>query len=542
MLRKIAGIWLLGLTIGVAHGQGEANSENTEVPSETRELEAGQPPGGEEGEPLATVDPVDPVEPLAPLPATLEEALAVPPLPDEGTTVYFNEDFVPGASPDLFENLAEVPSGGGGSFVGGEGGESPLGDFSISSGEMLPGGFGSVLSRQGWRFGLGTQAMYDSNIFLDGANERSDLKLTASPSFEYRSAPAGVPGQINFLYTPHFRHYVDNDDLSTIDHALNSTISYTGARTVFTATASGGRFSHADRFVGGVSESVRANGIVSLHQQIGSRSSLRFNWQGSFNRDEARQASSAILGEPERKSSVAQLSAFWQASSKTQFGPSLRYNTQTSTLSGDHRSVSFLGVIEHQPKEGLELSLSLGVERVLEARFGQDESYDGTGTFTITYDVDERVRLGADLSYASVGQGNGSTRSGGGGQRFSGDAYVVYQPNPDWRFRVVGTFDSFPSADGGNTSIENNRIQATLSRIIPSGSISLTGRLSVTDFEVSGGGLPRGDSNYHSLILRYVRELGDQGRLNTSLFWSESSGGGLDWDRIQAAIGLDWDF
>lgn len=547
MLRRlIGGIFLWVVLVGLVRAQGEAPDNEGDQPESAQPEAESEVVPDPEAEPEiipeggVPIDPVDPVEEVAPPPVGLEEALALPPEAEPGTTVYFNDYLVPEGTPDLFEDLSSDGEGGAGS----SGLLSTDQEFfydGIASNELLPGGFDTVLNRQGWRVGLGVQALYDSNVFLDSRNEREDLKLTASPTFEYRSAPDGVPGLVTARYTPHFRYYVDNDELSTIDHSLLTTLSYTGSRGSMGAEVNAGRYSRTDRFVGGLSESTRINGDLFFEQQMGSRSILRGSVMGSYVEDEARGASSAILGDPETERLTGQVSGLWQATNKTRFGPTIRYTSQASSLSGNHRSVSFLGLVEHSPRDEFDLSLSLGIERVIEASLGRPEETDVTGSFTMDYQMNDRLKLGADLGYASVGRGNRISRNGGGGQRFTGDVDLTYEPNPDWRFQLAATLDSFPSADQANTSVNNTSYSASVIRQLPDGSLGLTGRMGIAEFD-SVGPAARGDSDYYSVALKYIRRIGRQGRLNASLLWSENSGSGLDWERIQAAIGVDWDF
>lgn len=449
--------------------------------------------------------------------------------------------------PDAFEDLLEEEP------ASAESGDVAIGGWAGSGGgfasgvvlsELLPLGFQAPLERQGFRFGASIQSSYDSNIFVDESNEEDDFVMTFSPTAQYRSAPAGVPGLVTATYTPYLRFYLENDDLNTIDHSADARISFTGTRGAFELGANYGHFTRSDRFVGGLVESDTISAHVAASYQVGSRTTIDASGRIHYSEESDQGRTTAVGRGNDNRTAQLQLSAYWQATSKTRFGPSVRYTEGSSGSTGDRQALAFLVVADHTRSQRLSFDTSLGLEQV-ESDFGRsDGKWDLTGSFGANYRPNDRLAVGVDLRYQAIPDGNSQVqRSGGGSQNLVGNLSLTYTPNPQWQFQTAAQLDTFPSSDQTGSSIGDQTYSASVRRLLPEGAISLQGSLGFSQYDtVRGGGATPGDEEFRSLAVRYDRPvMSGRGNLNASLQWSQSSGN-RDWDRLQAALGLDIQF
>ena len=444
--------------------------------------------------------------------------------------------------PDAFEDL-DAPLGPIG--LGGSSRNVEAFDAEIRRSELLSGGFQSPLERQGWRFGMGVQSIYDSNVYAETVDEVSDLSLVVSPSVEYRSAPAGVPGQITLRYTPFIRLYLAETDLNTVDHSANGSVSFTGTRGRFQVSANYGLFASANQYTGGLRETESLGVQASTAYQLAPRTSLEASLSASKTESTGLgRTGVAAGGGNDQESLQLQVAAYWQATPKTRFGPSVRYSKSTSTSIGDRDALAFLVVADYVPRDELSFSGSLGVERVgSDAAFDQD-STSMTGSFGVNYRPDDRITLGADLSYQAIPAGSRrATRTGGGQQSFTGGLSLGYTPNPDWSFGVNVSADAFPSEDSSNYSIGDQSFGASVTRQLPQGSLSLSGRMGFSTYDALGPVTDARDGqDYRSLSLRYQRPvLAERGSFHSAIQWSDNSGD-RDWQRWQITLGMDMAF
>lgn len=521
-----------------------------------------QPEIEQEGPPDSELDPdikIEPTDPspdlVIPLPEVREgeeegNPTGVPvvlPTESEGGSSP-SLDFLTPGDPDIYSDLELEESED--STESSDTGVLGFGEERFDSGvlrnESLPGGFQIPLAREGFRFGVGVQGSYDSNVYLAERGESDDFNMTISPTFEYRSAPPGVPGLVTAIYSPFVRLYLEEDDLSTIDHSASASVSYTGARGSYSVAGNFGRFSRADRFVGGVVETQSFSGSLHAEYRVASRTTLRVDWSEIYSTDSDRGQSTQVQGNSDNRTSVGQAALYWQATSKTSIGPSIRYSRSSSATNGDRDSWAFLVVADHSRGESLSLSGSIGVETVESDQIGEESGLDFTGNFGLTYRPSDRVAVTADVRYEAIPQGNvQATRSGGGSQNLTGRVEVTYTPNAEWIFGFGAIVDSFPVADLTNYSVGDQTYRAWVTRNLTNGSLTFEGSLSMSDFERVGAvNAPRTDDESHSLALRYQRNIQVQGqaaRANASLQWSQNSGD-RDWERLQATLGVDVSF
>lgn len=478
--------------------------------------------------------------------------LAEIPLDEASAGFLPEEDLWLPEEPDVFEDLDLGP---GELEIGpiGIAGVAPAYGQSFDSGvrgrELLPSGFQSPMETKGFRFGVNTQLTYNSNIFADESGEVDDFTFTISPTVQYRSAPDGVPGQVSLSYTPFIRLYVDQTDLNTIDHSASGTVSYAGARGTFSASVNYGLFTHTDRESGGLQETESFSYRSASTYQIASRTSLEATSSFRITNDNgvSRSGNSVSGTGSDDRVSQFQLAGFWQATTRTRFGPSVRFSRSTSDNVGDRDAQALLFVADYQPRPELSLNGSIGVEQVQEDGFMGSSSRDSTnltGGFGVNYRPNDRISLQADLTYAAIPQSRSTAyRSGGGDSSFSGGLSLRYTPNLWWSFGLGVNLDAYPSADSTNYSINDQTYTASVTRTLPTGSISLVGSLSFSGYD-SVGTVDRDqdDGEYRSVTLSYGRPVfAERASFSSSLQWADNSGN-TDWSRFQATLGLGFGF
>ena len=415
-------------------------------------------------------------------------------------------------------------------------------DAGVVESELLPRRFARPLEREGFQFGIGGQLNYDSNIFLDEEDEVSDFFLVISPAAEYRSAPEGVPGLIRAYYRPFVRFYLDESDLNTVDHSAGANLDYEGARLRVAASAYYGRFSRSDRFVGGLTETENISGSLGVAYDLTARTSVEAGWWGSRTQDDE---GGGVGEESENTVSRFEVSGWWQATAKTRGGPAVRYSENSSGTTGDREALAFLVRVDTTPRQELNLSGSLGVERVEGDEVDGGSSTDLTGEVRVDYRPNDRLSLFGELSYEAIPtqRTRRFDRGGGGSPTITGQLVALYQPSELWTVRASARAESFPSPEAVGYSVGDQTYSVVLIRNLPRGLVSLGGDMSFSKYDDVGEvAEAREDQQVYSVVLRYNRWiLGDRTAFDSSLRWSTSEGD-RTWDRFQAAVGINYQF
>jgi len=404
--------------------------------------------------------------------------------------------------------------------------------------ELLPRTFAGPLDREGFRFAVGGQLNYDSNIFLEESGGVSDLFFVLAPAVEYRSAPDGVPGVVDAFYRPFVRLYLDESSLNTIDHSAGLDIAFESRRTALNAGVRYGRFTRSDRFVREVLESENLLAFARGEYNLTEKTSIEAGWRG--NRIE-----NLETGGTRSTTSRFELTGWWQTTVKTRVGPSVRYTDSTSDTTGDREAIAVMAVVDSSPRQELNLSAGLGVERVRGDRVGGGSDTSPTGRLAVDYRPSEKVSLFGDLRYEAISRRSAVRfdRGGGGEPALTGQLVAIYRPNRAWAFRAEARAETFPSQDTAGYSIADQVYSLVVTRFLPAGALSLEGDLSFADYEQVGDVAEnRRNQETYGLAVRYTHWLlAERTALDSVMRWSTNRGNG-DWDRFQASLGLNYQF
>ena len=447
-----------------------------------------------------------------------------------------------GGMPDAFEDLEVVGPIGLTRLTGGP----TVFDVGLQQNELL--WSLKPLEREGFHMGISTKAGYDSNLDLDEANEVADLTLTFAPRFSYRSAPDGVPvpGLVTLRYTPFIRRYLEESDRSRVDHMASADVGFTGTRGQIQTSADYGRFSHADRTVGGRQETESFQALASASYRLAPRTFLEANLLGKISRDQRQDPSMMGPGiSSESRNGQIQLAGFWQATAKTRLGPSVRYSGSSTSNRGDRDSWAFLMVADHVPRSNLSLHGTLGVEWFNSDSIFYPEGHGVTGRFAVNYRPSDRIVLAVDLRHEAIPEGVDSvTRTGGGRRTLTGGARCQYTPNPQWTMVLRANANSFPLASASNYDVNELNYRAMVTRHLPKGSLSVEGTMGFSDYTATGPvTTPISDGRYRSVSLLYERPVwfSERGRFHSTIRWSDNSGND-EWEQWQAGVGLNFEF
>lgn len=417
---------------------------------------------------------------------------------------------------------------------------------SAARSELVSQGLRLPFDRQGFRLGGGTQVSYDSNVFLLESDVVDDFIGTVFATVDFRSAPEGVPGLVTASYTPYLRLYLQESELTGVDHFFSSSVSNSGTRGEIGLTGNFGQFNRPDRYVGGRSTSRTWSGSAVVSYQPGARTSLEASMRAMYS-DESDRERAFAPGVSSQDSLVltGRLGAWWRLSSRTQIGPTLRYSHSSSGSIGDQSSVALLLGVNYEPRERVRVSAFGGLERLESDRLNGDSEIDFTAGVSSDYRITDKVSVGVDLRYEGIPEGRSdSLRSGGGAQNVVGEVFVSYAPVPVWLFALNAQADAFPSGDSTNYAINDQTYSATITRFLADeSSLELSGSLSFSDYDQTGPvNVARDSQEFRELSLRYSRQLvAEEAMLNAAARWSASTGD-RDWERVQLSLGVDLRF
>lgn len=386
-----------------------------------------------------------------------------------------------------------------GNFVPGFPGGPRLDELGMDG--AIKGGFG---------FGIGTSALYDSNIFLTEDDEEDDVTFSISPSFSYTSDPEGG-ADIVFTanYSPSVNAYLSNSDFNGIDHSGNAALTFRGARTEVTIFGAASQYTGSDRLSGGFVDSgtTLSTGIRAT-RQIATRTSLNAAFTAAMSDygDTVDSQPIAPVGPTDDQGTdiyTASVGGMWQSSENLSFGPSIRYTRDESDNTGTREAWALLFNANYKASEKIWLSASLGPET---SENTDDPSGDSTfhivGNLTATYFINERWTWMNSINSATV-----------------------------------------PSPYESGYNIFNVAFITSLNRKLDIGSISGGLDFNVDQYEAVGiVTVDRDDEQSMGMFLSYGRPLfSDRIGFNSTLRY-EFNNGETDWERVTLSAGLNVSF
>jgi hypothetical protein len=244
-----------------------------------------------------------------------------------------------------------------------------------------------VIPRGGFYYGIGLNAAYDTNFFLEESDEDQEFSLAIVPSIRYRSdADNSATAWFEFEYAPSYQMYLENSDLNNFQQNFGGSLNLKGSRTSITVYGRYNEVSGSDRLSDGFVEgNVMHFGVVGTYQ-VASRTSIGANIGYS--------KSDYSTGQEGADTISVGLSGNWSYSERLGFGPYVRYSTTSSDSAGTRDSFAFLIQANYLFGERIRINGSLGVEHA--------DDVGLTGDLTASYVLTERMNLSASVRYATV--------------------------------------------------------------------------------------------------------------------------------------------
>lgn len=363
-------------------------------------------------------------------------------------------------------------------------------DNSLLPSEVLDGVKG------GFYLGVDGNITYDSNFFITDDYNSSELTTILAPWIVYRTDPeGGAEFSIDVRYSPAFRTYLENSDLTGVDHTGGISLKFEGARTQVSIYADYAEVSMSDRIAGGFIEGSIFNYGINGSYQLAPRTSLLASWSASQSDYDTGGRSGADVY-------TSELAGLWDATERLRFGPALRHTLTESDSTGERDAIAVLAKARYQWGEKLILVASGGVEFSKNSRQGGGREAGLTGAFSADYRLSDRWTLRGALRYATV-----------------------------------------PSPNDVNLLVNDLSFTAGVIRYFGSSSLEYGFGVGSSEYEAVGviaGG--RRDDEYFSSHLTYRRKLfADRASFDTSLRCSTNDGQ-KDWSQWQLSTGLSVEF
>lgn len=365
----------------------------------------------------------------------------------------------------------------------------------IIDNSMLPSlGLGDV--KGGFYLGVDGSLTYDSNFFITDDYTVAELTTVVAPWIVYRTDPeGGARYSIDARYSPVFRTYLENSDLTGVDHTGSISFKFSGARTEINLHADYAEVSMADRIAAGfIQGSIFSYGINGAYQ-LAPRTSLLASWSAS-------QSDYDSAGRTGADVYTSEIAGLWDATERLRFGPALRHTLTESDTTGERDAIALLVKTRYQWGERLMLAASGGLEFAKNSRQGGGRETGLTGAFTADYKLSDR-----------------------------------------WTFRSSMRYATVPSPNDINLLV--NDLSFTLAAIRYFGPSSLELGLGIGSSEYEAVGVVaagRRDDDYLSAYLTYRRKLfADRASFDASLRCSTNDGQN-EWSQWQLSTGLSVEF
>jgi hypothetical protein len=248
----------------------------------------------------------------------------------------------------------------------------------------------------GFYLGVDGSVTYDSNFFIDEDYTRSELTTAVAPWVVYRTDPeGGAEFSVEARYSPVFRTYLENSDLTGVDQTGSISLKYAGARTGITVFADYAEVSMADRIASGfIQGSILSYGINGSYQ-LAPRTALLGSWSASKSDYDSGGRTGADVY-------TSEIAGLWDATERLRFGPALRHTLTESDSTGERDAVALLVKTRYHWGEKVMFAATGGVEFSKNSRLGGGRESGLTGAFSVDYKLSNRWTLRAAMRYATV--------------------------------------------------------------------------------------------------------------------------------------------
>lgn len=248
----------------------------------------------------------------------------------------------------------------------------------------------------GFVYGLALDSVYDSNLFLTEDNTKSEFTTNIAPRIGYFSDPeGGAKVTLTANYLPVFHSYWHNSDLNEFDQSGEVAIRVEGAKTVLSAYVNYNELSGTDRLTGEfVNGSLFTAGVQGAYQ-LAPRTSLFASTKVAM----SDYGTSTLAGSDIYTTEVG---AYWAATERFSFGPSIRYNLAKSDTVGSRDAWALLMQAKYKVGERINLMGSLGLEYAKSSRDDEDSTVGLTGDLEATYALSSKWVWANSIEYVTV--------------------------------------------------------------------------------------------------------------------------------------------
>jgi hypothetical protein len=348
----------------------------------------------------------------------------------------------------------------------------------------------------GFYLGVDGSVTYDSNFFLDEDFTQSELTTSIAPWVVYRTDPeGGAEFSVDARYSPVFRTYLENSDLTGVDQTGSISLKYAGARTKVTVYADYAEVSMADRIAGGfIQGSIFSYGVNGSYQ-LAPRTSLLASWSASMSDYDSGGRTGADVY-------TSEIAGLWDATERLRFGPALRHSLTESDSTGERDAIAVLIKTRYQWGEKIMLAASGGVDFAKNSRLGGGRESGLTGAFSADYKLSDRWTVRGAMRYATV-----------------------------------------PSPNNLNLLVNDLSFNAAIIRFFGSSSLEFGFGFGSSEYEEVGAVVAnRQDDEYLTTYLAYRRKLfAERATFDASIRCSTNDGQ-KDWSQWQLATGLSVEF
>ncbi len=367
----------------------------------------------------------------------------------------------------------------------------PIGDgfglgLTPSVGDGLKGGFA---------YGVELLTVYDNNFFLQESGTKSEMTALVTPKFSYTSDPeGGARYSLVANYSPAFRGYWHNSNLNGVDNSGDVTFRAVGAKTELTAYLRYSELSGTDRLTGQFVNGALFTTGLEGNYQVAPRTSIFASWSLSSSDYQ----DSGLIGADIYTTNVG---AFWSATERFAFGPSIRYILAESDNTGsrDAWSLNFQG--RYKAGERMQFLASIGLETAKSSR-DSGETTGLTGNLTALYAINDRLVWRNSIEYVTV-----------------------------------------PSPNQTNYVVNNFSYSSSLERQLTRGTVGIGIDLNLSEYEGVGPvGVALDNEENISAFINYRRKFFlDRLEFETELRYSENDGQ-TDWDQLRITAGFEVQF
>lgn len=368
------------------------------------------------------------------------------------------------------------------------------GDRVLTDSLLPPGSVGNL--KGGLYLGVDGNVTYDSNFFIDQDYTRSELTTSIAPWVVYRTDPeGGAEFSFDARYSPVFRTYLENSDLTGVDHTGSISLKFAGARTNLAIHADYAEVSMADRIAGGFIQGSIFNYGINGSYQLAPRTSLLASWSASMSDYDSGGRTGADVY-------TSEIAGLWDATERFRFGPALRHSMTESDTTGERDAIAVLIKTRYQWGEKIILAASGGVEFAKNSRLGGGRESGLTGAFSADYKLSD-----------------------------------------DWTVRGAMRYATVPSPNNLNLLVNDLSFNASIVRYFGVSSLEFGFGFGTSEYEEVGRVLvSRQDDEYLSTYLAYRRKLfADRATFDASIRCSTNEGQ-KDWSQWQLSTGMSVDF